>query len=197
MTKQFIVDVLKILELDINSMVDNSNQASSVDDIFHHKNFQTHIKLEQKEEPEEEPIEDNESTGDYKPDDQNEESTDEFDEDESDTTEENSNDPFANQEEIKDPRELGRVIELKKIYARLTSIETILMNSTDIILLNIKKKVSNVIELFEILTMNIETYKDDIDEIIVKFYKFIAKVYQIMLNYYKQEKLKQEKNKKK
>jgi hypothetical protein len=96
-------------------------------------------------------------------------------------------DPLAS----KTPSELGRIYELKKIYTRLTTIESYLSESSDPDLLRIRLLVSKSIELFEILSSNIPVYKppkapkERIDEIIIIYYKFLKQVYESVADYYK------------
>jgi len=76
-------------------------------------------------------------------------------------------------EEEKSPHELGRIYELKKIYTRLTSIESYLASEADPELTEIRRYVSQSIELFEILASNIDSYKEKMDDIIISYYKFL------------------------
>jgi len=91
------------------------------------------------------------------------------------------------EEEPKDPQELGRVYEMKKIYARLISIESYLSTSSDVEILTLRKYVSQSIEMFKVLTANIDSYKENIDEIIVIFYKFLKVIYKLLDKYYKEK----------
>ena len=88
------------------------------------------------------------------------------------------------EEEPKEPKEIGRIYELKRIYARLVSVESQLATSSDVVLLKLRKKVSQAIELFELLASNLDSYKDRMDDIIVMFYKFLTLVYDILRKYY-------------
>jgi len=91
----------------------------------------------------------------------------------------------------KTPSELGRIYELKKIYTRLTTIESYLSESSDPELLRMRLLVSKSIELFEILASNIPVYKapkapkERLDEIIIMYYKFLKQVYESVAKYYK------------
>jgi len=95
------------------------------------------------------------------------------------------------EEEAKSPSEIGRIYELKKIYTRLTTIESYLSDSSDPELLRVRLLVSKSIELFEILSSNIPTYqppkapKERIDEIIIMYYKFLKQVYESVAKHYK------------
>lgn len=85
----------------------------------------------------------------------------------------------------KTAEEIGRVFELKKIYVRLLSIEQHLSFSADELLLKLRDFVSRSIELFETVISNIDEFRDELDEIIVMFYKFLEYVYNLMTRYYK------------
>jgi hypothetical protein len=89
------------------------------------------------------------------------------------------------EEEQKNPHELGRIYEMKKIYTRLTSIESYLSAEADPELTEVRKYVSQSIELFEIVASNIDSYKDKMDEIIISYYKFLKEIYYKIRVYYK------------
>ncbi len=95
--------------------------------------------------------------------------------------------PGMEPEEPKTSGQLGRIYELKKIYARLTSIESYLGNESTPELLEIRNLVSKAIELFEVVSSNFDSYKDRLDEIIVTYYKFILEVYKEVENYFRKE----------
>lgn len=90
-------------------------------------------------------------------------------------------------EEVKTAGQLGRIYELKKLYARLTSIESYLSNESSSELLEIRNYVSQAIELFEIISANFDSYKDKLDEIIIIYYKFILEIYNNVQDFYKKE----------
>jgi len=81
--------------------------------------------------------------------------------------------------------ELGRVYELKKIYSRLTSIETYLVRTTDPEMLNLRKLISQAIDLFELVISNYQQYKDRIDEIIILFYKLLDQIYEAVRKFFR------------
>lgn len=99
-------------------------------------------------------------------------------------------DPMTGQP-IEDPQHLGRIYEIKKIYTRLTSIESYLASESDEILVKIRGYVSQAIQLFEILASNLQTYKDKLDDIIIQYYKFLDTVFDLVKNRYKELKDKQ------
>lgn len=88
------------------------------------------------------------------------------------------------QEEQLTVTEIGRVYELKKIYSRLSSVETFLSRTTDESMLEIRKLVSQSIDLFEIVISNIGQFKEKIDEIIVTYYTFLESVYGSIKTYF-------------
>ena len=85
----------------------------------------------------------------------------------------------------KTAEEVGKIFELKKIYSRLLAIESQLSFSSEIVLLKLRKYISQSIELFETLISNVDTFKDEIDDIIVIYYEFLEQVYDIMKRFYK------------
>jgi len=85
----------------------------------------------------------------------------------------------------KTAEEVGKIFELKKIYSRLLAIESQLSFSSEIVLLKLRKFISQAIELFETLISNVDTFKDEIDDIIVMYYEFLEQVYDIMKRFYK------------
>ena len=91
-------------------------------------------------------------------------------------------------EEVKSSSELGRIFELKKIYSRLTAIEAYLSDEYNKEMIEVRNFVSSAIELFEIISSNINSYKDKLDDIIVMFYKFLKEVYGTVRDFYKEQK---------
>lgn len=99
-------------------------------------------------------------------------------------------------EPTKTAEEVGKIFELKKIYSRLLAIESQLSFSSDIVLLKLRKYISQAIELFETVISNINTFQDNIDDIIVMYYEFLTQVYEIMKKFYKKEYDEEKQNKK-
>jgi len=97
--------------------------------------------------------------------------------------------PGMEQTEPLTSTEIGRVYELKKIYSRLTSVESFLTETegADKSLLNLRKFVSQGINLFEVVIVNFTQFKDKVDPIIVTFYEFIDMVYGTLRKYYKNQ----------
>ena len=82
--------------------------------------------------------------------------------------------------------QIGRVYELKKIYSRLSSVESYLARATDQSILELRKYVSQSIDLFEIVISNYEQFKDKVDDIIVQYYEFLDEIYSSLRKYYKE-----------
>ncbi|MCF8019890.1 MAG: hypothetical protein K9L62_10865 [Vallitaleaceae bacterium] len=94
--------------------------------------------------------------------------------------------PGADQkEEELTSSEIGRMYELKKIYARLSSVESYLSRATDQAILELRKYVAQSIDLFEVVISNYDQYKDNVDDIIVQFYEFLDVIYSELKKYYK------------
>ena len=91
-------------------------------------------------------------------------------------------------EPAKTAAQIGRIFELKKIYSRLLSIESQLSFSSDLTLVKLRKYISKAVEFFEILIANDNSFKDEMDEIIIKYYNFLDQVYTIIKHYYQQQK---------
>lgn len=85
--------------------------------------------------------------------------------------------PGQEEEEKLTLNQLGRVYELKRIYSRLSSVESFLTRNTDDTILEVRKMVSQSIDLFELVISNFDQYKEKIDEIIVTYYEFLNVVY--------------------
>lgn len=153
--------------------------------------YKTHIQLgEQDEKPENEDLEDEKSKPIEK------EPEEELPEELPEDNIEKALPGELPEEEPLEISEIGRIYELKKIYARLTSVESYLSLTSDTILLKLRNSVSQAISLFETLISNINTYKDDLDKIIIMFYKFLDMVYALLTQYYNNKKEEEEKNKK-
>ena len=94
---------------------------------------------------------------------------------------------------MEDPKEqklsanqIGRVYELKKIYTRLLSLESYLLRfSDDDVIIKLRKSVGESINLYEVVISNFEQYKDDIDNIIIQFYKFLDTSYEALNIHFK------------
>ena len=91
------------------------------------------------------------------------------------------------QEQTLTSNEIGKVYEMKKIYSRMTSLEAHLSSTTDTSLLTMRGMVSQAMDLFETVVVNFDQYKEQINEIIVTFYKFLDVTYEILRSYYKND----------
>jgi hypothetical protein len=89
------------------------------------------------------------------------------------------------QEEKLTSSQIGRVYELKKIYSRLSSVESYLARAMDESILELRKYVAQSIDLFEVVISNYDQYKDKVDDIIVNFYEFLDVIYSSLRKYYK------------
>jgi len=83
--------------------------------------------------------------------------------------------------------QIGRVYELKKIYSRLTAIESFLSRTVDQSMLSLRKYVAQAIDLFEVVISNMQQYQEKIDDIIVTYYKFLDTVYSTIRKYFSEE----------
>lgn len=92
----------------------------------------------------------------------------------------------------KSAEQIGRIFELKKIYSRLLSIESQLSFSADLTLVKLRKYISKAIEFFEIVIANDNSFKDEIDDIIIKYYNFLDQVYTIIKHYYQKQQKEEE-----
>ena len=69
----------------------------------------------------------------------------------------------------------------------MTSLEAHLSSTTDTSLLTMRGMVSQAMDLFETVVVNFDQYKEQINEIIVTFYKFLDVTYEILRSYYKND----------
>jgi hypothetical protein len=88
------------------------------------------------------------------------------------------------QEEELTANQIGRVYEMKKIYSRLIAVESLISRTTDDNMLEMRKLVSQGIDLFEVVISNYDKFKENIDEIIVTYYDFLLGVYKEIKTYY-------------
>ena len=76
---------------------------------------------------------------------------------------------------------------MKKIHARLLSLMSFLDLTSNKSLIKLRAYVVEAIELFRIVTANLETYKDKLGEVVVLFYKFLKQAYAIVQFYYEKK----------
>jgi len=91
------------------------------------------------------------------------------------------------EEPPKDPNELGRTYEMKKIYARLVSMNEYLADEMSPRIVRTKTSIAKAIDLFAVIGANPDSYKEKIDEIIVSYYKFLEAAYRRVKAFYKSE----------
>lgn len=84
-----------------------------------------------------------------------------------------------------DADEIGRVYELKKIYSRMTSIESYLSGTSEQKLIEMRRHVAKAIDLFEVVITNFPQFKDRVDDIIVTYYEFVEQIYDMVREHYK------------
>lgn len=99
-------------------------------------------------------------------------------------------DPMAGtpgEEEPKNPTELGRTYEMKKIYARLVSMNEYLADEMSPKILKAKRSIAKAIDLFAVIGANPDSYKERIDEIIISYYRFLEAAYKKVRAFYKSE----------
>lgn len=85
--------------------------------------------------------------------------------------------------EPKTPEDIGKVYEMKKIYYRLVAIQDYLSDFSDEKLYKVRSYISEALELFLVVSKNMIIFKDQLDEVIVLFYKFLRIVYMIIRKY--------------
>lgn len=86
-----------------------------------------------------------------------------------------------------DDTEIGRIYELKKIYSRLISVESYLSSIDAGELIDLRNYISQAIDLFQTLIYNIDKFMEEIDNIIILYYKFILSVYETLKKYFKKQ----------
>ena len=77
----------------------------------------------------------------------------------------------------KTPEEIGKVFEMKKILYRLIALQSYLSDFADDELYKIRSYIAEAIELFLVISKNIEIFKEDFNDIIVLYYKFLKAAY--------------------
>jgi len=88
-------------------------------------------------------------------------------------------------QEEKKWQKVTRSYELKKIYSRLTAIDSFLSTDSNPTILKVRNYVINAMDLFKLVISNFSSFEEQIDEIIVMFYKFIDGVYDVVRDIYK------------
>lgn len=70
---------------------------------------------------------------------------------------------------------LGRIYELKKIYSKLLSISKLLNIRSNVKYSELETEVDEALDMFHIISLNLDKFQPKIDTIIVEFYRFIKK----------------------
>ena len=94
------------------------------------------------------------------------------------------------------PSEVGRLYEIQKLFYKLKTIDGILAQSTENELIQLKKSADDALEIFQMVVDNLALYKDRLDQVILYFYKYVERVTEVLIKYYKekQEKIKNKSN---
>ncbi len=80
--------------------------------------------------------------------------------------------------------DIGKAYTMKQIYYKLLSIYNILNQSTQSILLKQSNNVKQAIDLFNLVVTNPTAYKENMDNIITMFYKYLNRLYDLLEKYY-------------
>ena len=92
---------------------------------------------------------------------------------------------------IPEPEFIGRIYEMNKIYYFLKSMDNLLLRIPTNDTIKLRNLVSKTIDLFELVVDNLPSYKDQIDDIIVMFYRFLKRLSAVMEKYYNSKKIEQ------
>lgn len=70
---------------------------------------------------------------------------------------------------------LGRIYELKKIYTKLLAISKLLDARSDVKYVELEKETDEALDMFHVISLNLDKFQPKIDEIIVEYYRFIKR----------------------
>jgi hypothetical protein len=85
-------------------------------------------------------------------------------------------DPLADPTQVTQIKiSLGRIYELKKIYTKLLSISKLLDSRSDIKYSELEKETDDALDMFHVISLNLDKFQPKIDDIIVEFYRFIKR----------------------
>lgn len=84
--------------------------------------------------------------------------------------------------------DVGKVYILKKLYVKLLSIDGFLKNTRDQNVENIRYLNDEAINMFELIIQNLDSYQDQIDDLIYHYYKFIEKMCKVLQKHFKKQK---------
>ena len=83
-------------------------------------------------------------------------------------------DPYADPTQLVQIKiSLGRIYELKKIYSKLLSISKLLDTRSDTKYEELEKEVDEALDMFHVISLNLDKFQPKIDFIIIEFYRFI------------------------
>ena len=85
------------------------------------------------------------------------------------------------------PSEVGRLYEIQKLFYKLKTIDGILAQSTDDELIKLKKSADDALDIFQMVVDNLPLYKDRLDQVILYFYKYVERVTDVLVKYYKEK----------
>ena len=82
-------------------------------------------------------------------------------------------DPNQEDDSLEIQTMIGRTYELKKIYSKLLSISKLLDNYSAQKFELIRKDIDEALELFDLVSTNLDSFQEKIDEIIIYYYNFM------------------------
>jgi hypothetical protein len=85
-------------------------------------------------------------------------------------------------------KDIGRIYTMKQLYYKLLAIDNVLKRHNDEELEKAKKTISKTLAMFSLVVDNLKVYKEDIDDIILKFYRFVERFVTDLDAYMKQKK---------
>jgi hypothetical protein len=85
-------------------------------------------------------------------------------------------DPLAASNHSMVRRKIGTVQELKNIYSRLLTLDDLVDNYSHETFLEIKKTLTDALDLFHVIVINYENLTDVVDNIILDYYDFLLKI---------------------
>jgi len=83
--------------------------------------------------------------------------------------------------------EIGKIYTLKQIYEKLLSIQEILQDHNSEAINKVKDSIDQAIEMFQLVINNKDQYKDKMNDIITKFYRYLEKLVFVINNYFKEK----------
>jgi len=86
---------------------------------------------------------------------------------------------------VKTTTALGKLYSLKKIYQRMSALHNLLVNTPDNEVRELTKIISESFDILKLIILNLKSYKDKADEIIVSYYTLIREVCKKLHEFYK------------